>query len=75
VTQTHNPLLILMKRRSHALRRAETVGKAVDRLESTKEYQNVRKRYRNYLQTVANLTLAIDTLRQAEGKEVRALGQ
>jgi hypothetical protein len=69
----HKPLLILTKKRAHALRRAETCAKALDRLIGHREYLNVRNRYRNYLQTVANLTLAIDTLRQAEGKEVRVL--
>ena len=75
MTQTHNPLLVLTKRRANALRRAETVGKALDRLEGTKEYFNVKNRYWNYLQTVANLTLAIDHLRSIEGKEVRVVGK
>jgi hypothetical protein len=71
---TQNPILLLSKRRANALRRAETIAKALDRLEGTKEYLNIKKRYRNYLQTVANLTLAIDHLRSVEGKEVRVLG-
>jgi hypothetical protein len=72
---SQQPIIILQKRRANVLRRAETCAKALDRLIGHREYLNVRNRYRNYLQTVANLTLAIDTLRQAEGKEVRALGQ
>lgn len=74
MTQTCSPLLTLTRKRAHALRRAETVGKALDRLEGTKEYLNVKNRYRNYLQMVANLTLAIDHLRAVEGKEVRVVG-
>ena len=78
VTQTTlnslSPLSILLKKRGNALRRSETVGKALDRLEGKKEYQNVLKRHRMYLASVAALTLSIDTLRQAEGKEVRVLG-
>ena len=71
---TAKPLLLLTKKRDWAYRRAETVGKALDRLEGTKEWRNAYNRWRLYLQTVANLTLAIDHLRQAEGKEVRVLG-
>jgi len=74
VTQTLNPLTPLLRKRGNALRRAETVGKALDRLEGTKEYPNVLKRHRMYLASVAALTLSIDQLRQAEGKEVRVLG-
>ena len=71
---TAKPLLLLTKKRDWAYRRAETVGRALERLEGTKEWHNAYKRWQLYLQTVANLTLAIDQLRQMEGKEVRALG-
>jgi hypothetical protein len=74
VTHKNPSMTLLLRKRAHALRRAETVGRAVDRLEGTKEELAVKNRYREYLQTVANLTLAIDQLRASEGKEVRVLG-
>ena len=71
---TQNPIQTLARKRAHALRRAETVSRALDRLEGSREYWNVLKRRNNYLGTVAKLTLAIDHLRSVEGKEIRALG-
>ncbi len=69
---TQNPILTLTRKRNNALHRAETCSKALERLGGAKEYRNVLMRRNNYLGTVAKLTLAIDTLRLAEGKEVRA---
>ena len=68
------PLIILTKKRAWAFRRAETVGKALDRLEGKKEWLNAYNRWRMYLQTVAELTLAIEAVRAAEGKTIRPLG-
>ena len=73
--QAYSPVAQLMRKRSWAYRRAETVGKALERLEGTKEWFNVYKRWTMYLQTVANLTLAIDAVRLAESKEVKVLGR
>jgi hypothetical protein len=68
------PITILTRKRAWAFRRAETVGKALERLEGTKEYPNVLQRHRMYLQSVASLTLAIEAVRMVEEKEVRVLG-
>ena len=72
VTQT-TPITILTRKRAWAFRRAETVGRALERLEGKKEWLNVYNRWRMYLQTVAQLTLAIDAVRLAEEKETRVL--
>ncbi len=72
--QTLSTISILTKKRGNALRRAETTGKALDRLEGTKEYPNVVLRHKMYLQSVANLTLAIDAVRLAESREVKVFG-
>lgn len=56
------------------MRRAETAEKALIRLVGNREYNNVFKRRNKYLQTVADLTLAIDALRRVEGKPVRLFG-
>jgi hypothetical protein len=72
--QTLSPVAVLIRKRNNALRRAETVGKALERLVATKEYPNVFLRHKRYLQSVQNLTLAIEAVRLAEQKEVRVLG-
>lgn len=69
-----SPLAILIKKRGQELRRAEMVGRALERLEGTSEYADAFNRHQRYLASVAALTLSIDLLRQAEGKEVRVLG-
>jgi hypothetical protein len=69
-----SPLAILVRKRGHELRRAETTGRALERLEGTEEYADAFKRHQRYLASVVALTLSIDQLRQAEGKEVRVLG-
>lgn len=72
--QSLSTISILLKKRGNALRRSETVGKALERLEGKKEYPNVLLRHKRYLQSVANLTLAIEAVRLAEEKPVRVLG-
>lgn len=67
-------ITLLTRKRGNALRRAETAGRALERLEGTKEYRNVLMRRNNYLGTVAKLTLAIEAVRSVEGKEVKVLG-
>ena len=69
--QTLSTVSILLKKRGNALRRAEMVGRSLERLVATKEYPNVLLRHRMYLQSVANLTLAIDAVRLAEEREVK----
>jgi hypothetical protein len=69
-----SPLAILVRKRGHELRRAETTGRALERLEGTEEYADAFNRHQRYLASVAALTLSIDQLRQAEGKEVKAFG-
>lgn len=68
------PVAILVRKRAWAMRRAETAEKALIRLVGNAEYWNVFKRRNKYLQTVADLTLAIDALRRVEGKPVRLFG-
>jgi hypothetical protein len=72
VTRT-TPITTLTRKRAWAFRRAETVGKALERLEGKKEWLNVYNRWRMYLQTAAQLTLAIDAVRREEEKETRVL--
>jgi hypothetical protein len=77
VTQTlkiFSPVALLGRKRANALRRAETVGNALERLVATREYPNVFKRHKMLLQSVANLTLAIEAVRLAESREVKVLG-
>jgi hypothetical protein len=69
-----SPLAILIRKRGHDLRRAETTSRALERLEGKAEYADAFTRHQRYLASVAALTLSIDQLRQAEGKEVRVLG-
>jgi hypothetical protein len=69
-----SPLAILVRKRGHELRRAEATGRALERLEGTDEYADAFNRHQRYLASVAALTLSIDQLRQAEGKEVKAFG-
>ena len=68
------PIVLLTRKRAWAFRRAETVGKALERLEGKKEWFNVYKRWQMYLGTVAQLTLAIEAVRAVESKEVKVLG-
>lgn len=72
--QSYSPVRALVKKRAWAFRRAEMVGKALERLEGKKEWNNVYNRWRMYLQTVAQLTLAIDAVRREEEKQIRVLG-
>ena len=77
MTQTlkiFSPVALLVRKRANALRRAETVGNALERLVATREYPNVFKRHKMLLQSVANLTLAIEAVRLAESREVKVLG-
>ena len=72
---TQNPsITLLTRKRAWAFRRAETVGNALGRLEGNPEWFNAYRRWKMYLQTVANLTLAIDAVRLAQEKEVRVPG-
>jgi transcriptional regulator with XRE-family HTH domain len=70
-----SPLDILLKRRAYTLRRVDMLGRALVRLEGKKDYADAFARHQRYLASVAALTLSIDHLRQAEGKEVRVLGR
>ena len=56
------------------MRRADMVERALNRLEGGREWNNVQKRWRMYLHTVAQLTLAIDAVRREEEKQIRVLG-
>jgi nitric oxide reductase activation protein len=69
------PLTILVGRQRNTLRRVETIGKALIRLEGKKVYWEVFNRHRRYLASLANLTLAIEAVRREEGKEVKVLGR
>lgn len=73
--QTFSPVSLLVRKRANALRRVETVEKALERLVATREYPNVFRRHKMLLQSVANLTLAIEAVRAVEGKEVKVLGR
>jgi hypothetical protein len=68
------PLAVLVRKRSHELRRAEMTHRALERLEGTPEYWDAFNRHQQYLASVANLTLAIEAVRSVEGKEVKVLG-
>jgi len=64
---------ILTKKRGNALRRAEMVGRALERLTDHRQWINAYHRRRQYLSTVARLTLAIEAVRLVEEKQVRVL--
>jgi hypothetical protein len=69
-----NPLTILVGKQRNTLRRVETIGKALIRLEGTKVYWDVYNRHQRYLASLASLTLAIEAMRREEGKDVKVLG-
>ena len=76
MTQTTS-IAFLIRKRDNALRRAEMVGRALERFDRPKEHRkwiNAYHRRRLYLNTVANLTLAIEAVRLAESKEVKVFG-
>lgn len=69
-----SPLDVLLKNRANTLRRVETTGRALERLEGTGKYWDAFTRHQKYLASLANLTLAIEAVRTVEEKEVRVLG-